>query len=181
MRRLLAGIALLGLLSGCSSVDKAPPQTVGEVDLQRYQGQWFEQARLPLFFQRKCVTSEANYQLAADGNVQVVNTCQEADGNQLEARAEARLVDGRTDRLKVRFDNFFSRLFPGLTEGDYWVLYVDPDYQMAVVGHPQHKYLWLLTRDAELSAAQREQFLTLAAERGYSNLDELIWRGQAAP
>lgn len=181
MRALLASVLSLGLLSGCSSTEKAPPQTVGALDLQRYQGQWYEQARLPLFFQRKCITSQADYQLNVDGTVQVLNSCQTADGSLLEARAEARLVDGYPDRLKVRFDNFFSRLFPGLTEGDYWVLYVDPDYQVAVVGHPEHKYLWLLTRDQALTAERREVFLALAKARGYDNLDELIWRGELAP
>jgi lipocalin len=35
----------------------------------------------------------------------------------------------------------------GLTKGEYWVL--DDDYQTALVGHPNRKYLWLLTRDQQ--------------------------------
>lgn len=53
---------------------------------------------------------------------------------------------GRTDKLWVQFDNWFSRLAPGLSKGEYWVLYHDQDYRVALVGHPNREYLWLLSR-----------------------------------
>jgi len=168
-------LSLSILLYGCASRGE-PPQTVTTLDLQRYQGQWYEIARLPLFFQRKCVASEARYGVLDESRVSVHNRCRTAGGDWQEARGEARLVPGEPAKLKVRFDNWFSRLFPRLTEGDYWVLYVDGDYQQALVGHPERKYLWLLSRQPQLSDAQREQLLGVAREQGYDNLDELIWR-----
>ena len=84
-------------------------------------------------------------------------------------------VDGQTDKLWVRFDNWFSRLAPGLTKGEYWVLYLDDDYQNALVGHPNRKYLWLLSRSPSVSAQTRELLLGEAQSRGYDT-DRLIWR-----
>lgn len=174
-----ASVALLCLmlLSGCVGGGREqPPETVGEVDLQRYQGTWYEVARLPMFFQRDCVRSEAHYKLQADGSVAVTNRCETEEGEWQEAKGEAVLQEaGSTDRLWVRFDNWFSRLFPDLTKGHYWVLYLDDVYSTALVGSPDRKYLWLLARDTDIDQATRERLLAEAERRGYDT-DDLLWR-----
>jgi len=177
MRPILFSLLLLAL-AGCagSGEQDAPPSTAGQVDLQRYQGTWYELARLPMFFQRHCVASEANYRLQDDGSVAVTNRCRTGEGEWQEARGEATAQQpGRTDKLWVRFDNWFSKLFPGLSKGDYWVLYLDADYSVALVGHPNREYLWLLSRTEQVSTEVRERLLAEARERGYAT-DELIWR-----
>ncbi|MOA39443.1 Outer membrane lipoprotein Blc precursor [compost metagenome] len=75
----------------------------------------------------------------------------------------------------MSFDNWFSRLLPGLTKGDYWVLYLDDDYRTALVGNPDRKYLWLLSRTPVVSEATRERLIEVAEEQGYDT-DRLIWR-----
>ncbi|HSX70929.1 MAG TPA: lipocalin family protein [Pseudomonas sp.] len=169
---------LLTVLAGCagSANSEAPPQTAGKVDLERYQGTWYELARLPMFFQRDCLASEAHYGLRDDGRVDVTNRCRTEDGEWKEAHGQAELQQpGQTDKLWVRFDNWFSNLFPGLTKGDYWVLYLDDDYRTALVGNPNREYLWLLSRTPEVSAETRERLLSEARSRGYDTA-ELVWR-----
>lgn len=175
--RLVLPALLLGL-AGCAGPGASgeAPQTAAMVDLQRYQGTWYEQARLPMFFQRHCAQSEAHYRLQEDGAVGVLNRCRTLDGEWLEARGRATpQVAGQTDKLWVRFDNGFSRLFPGLAKGDYWVLYLDGDYRAALVGNPSREYLWLLSREAEISLETRAELLEQAQNRGYDT-SELIWR-----
>ena len=176
--RTLAGLCAALLLSACvaSGGALAPPQTVEQVDLSRYQGTWYELARLPMFFQRNCAQSEAHYALQGDGTVAVRNRCQTLQGEWQEASGQAFAQQaGQTDKLWVRFDNWFSRLFPDLTRGDYWVLYLDDDYRVALVGNPDRQYLWLLSRTPQVSAKTREQLLSIARERGYAT-EGLIWR-----
>lgn len=182
MRRSITWLACLVVLSGCAG-SMQPPQTV-QVDLRRYEGTWYELARKPMFFQRQCAQSEAHYRLQDDASLAVTNRCLTRDGewDQATGRAEAQ-VAGRTDKLWVRFDNAFSRIFPGLAKGDYWVLYVDDDYQTALVGNPNREYLWLLSRQPVVPDATRMHLLELAHERGYQT-DDLIWRAgesSAAP
>ncbi len=43
-------LALMGCVG--SNDDHRSPPTTEQVDLQRYQGTWYELARLPMFFQR---------------------------------------------------------------------------------------------------------------------------------
>ena len=65
MRRvhLLLGLCLVMLLGGCatSAHDPLAPKTAGNVDLKRYQGKWYELARLPMRYQTGCEQSEAHY------------------------------------------------------------------------------------------------------------------------
>jgi apolipoprotein D and lipocalin family protein len=177
MRSILIASAILALAgcanSGTGSIPKPPPQTM-QVDLQRYQGTWYELARLPMFFQRNCVQSEAHYALRDDGRIDVTNRCRDKDGEWIEAKGVAEpQVEGKTDKLWVRFDNWASKILP--IRGDYWVIYRDEDYRVALVGHPEHKYLWLLSRTPEVDQQTRDKLLSVAREQGYVTSD-LIWR-----
>jgi len=177
-RPLLLLSCLTLALAGCvNSSDKpeTPPSTM-QVDLQRYQGTWYEQARLPMFFQRKCVQSEARYDLREDGLIGVTNQCRDSDGEMNEATGVAEPQQpGKTDKLWVKFDNWFSRLAPGLTKGEYWVLYHDDDYRVALVGHPNREYLWLLSRTPIINDQTRHELLAIAQKQGYDT-SKLIWR-----
>ena len=177
MRSILIASTILALAgcanSGTGSISKPPPQTM-QVDLQRYQGTWYELARLPMFFQRNCVQSEAHYGLRDDGRIDVTNRCRDKDGEWIEAKGVAEpQVEGQTDKLWVRFDNWASKLLP--IKGDYWVIYHDEDYRVALVGHPEHKYLWLLSRTPEVDQDTRDKLLSVAREQGYVT-SEQIWR-----
>lgn len=177
--RLLLGLCAALSLGACASHSEdgpMAPKTAGVVDLKRYQGTWYEQARLPMFFQRECAQSEAHYSLKPDGTVGVLNRCRTLQGEWQEASGTATpQVAGKTDKLWVEFDNWFSRLLPGVAKGDYWVLYVDSQYQTALVGNPNLKYLWVLSRKPTIPAIERESLLAKARQQGYDTT-RLIWR-----
>ncbi|QBF24763.1 lipocalin [Pseudomonas tructae] len=166
------------ILGGCASsgAGSLAPKTVERVDLKRYQGKWYELARLPMYFQRDCAQSEAHYNLKPDGSVGVLNRCRTLAGEWQEASGTATAqVPGKTDKLWVEFDNWFSTLLPGVAKGDYWILYVDDKYQTALVGNPDRKYLWILSRTPTIPALQRESLLAKARQQGYDT-QRLIWR-----
>ncbi len=178
MKRLLI-VLLAGLvLAGCatSGVDPLAPKTANSVNLKKYQGTWYELARLPMYFQRNCAQSEAHYTLKPDGKVLVLNRCLTADWQWEEAKGVAWPQEpGKTDKLWVEFDTWFSRLIPGVAKGEYWVLYVSDDYKTAIVGDPSRKYLWLLSRTPTVNGVAREELLSKARQQGYDTT-RLIWR-----
>ena len=132
------------LFSGCAAKTgngMKPLETVNFVDLNRYVGQWYEIARYPHRFQEGCVGSKATYSLRDDGRVSVLNECYDKSfsGRLRSATGKARVVDKETNaRLKVSFFWPFT--------GDYWIIDLGKDYEYAVVGHPDRKYLWILSR-----------------------------------
>lgn len=162
-------------LGGCTTGydPTMAPRTVENVDLKRYQGTWYELARLPMYFQNDCAQSEAHYALKPDGNVAVTNRCRTLEGDWKEITGTASpQVAGKTDKLWVQFDPWYTRLGP---KGNYWVLYVSDDYQTAVVGHPDRKYLWLLSRKPRVSETVRDDLTAKARQQGYDT-SRLVWR-----
>lgn len=179
--RLLFPLLMLLALLGCSpqTVGPNPPKTVASVDLARFQGTWHEIARLPMIYQRDCITSEAQYRLEEDGDMAVLNRCRNAKGQWQEAEGTAwPQEEGQTSRLWVRFHNWVSFLLPWMTKGHYWVLYLDEGYQMALVGSPDRQFLWLLAREPQLSQVNRDVLLKVATEQGYE-VKSLIWSSPA--
>jgi apolipoprotein D and lipocalin family protein len=146
--------------------DMGNVKTVQSVDLERYMGTWYEIAKIPNWFQRKCTGNvSANYTLNADGTVEVINSCLEENGDTDTARGIAKVEDAATNaKLKVSFVSFLGiRLF----WGDYWILYLDDEYQNAVVGEPSRKYGWILNRKKELTPEELEPIYKTLRENGY--------------
>ena len=146
-----------------------PVRSVREVDLRRYAGTWYEVARLPNRFQRKCrAETIAVYELLTNGELRVVNTCRGADGQLIRAEGRAKLADrdGPTSRLKVRFAPAILSFLP-MVWGDYWILDLTADYGAALVGTPDRKYLWVLSRKPQLDDATFDRLVSTAAAQGF--------------
>jgi apolipoprotein D and lipocalin family protein len=153
---------------------KVPP-TVARVEIARYQGTWYEIARLPMWFQRNCLRSQATYELLETGEVSVLNECDTGDGKD-SIRGRARVVDAKTNaRLEVRFDNWFSVFIPSQPQGNYWVLHLDEGYQTVIVGTPDRKNLWIMARTPAIDEAQFAKLVEIARGLGFDT-EKLIRR-----
>jgi len=168
-RLLLSFVALLPL----TVFAQQPVRAVPQLDISRYAGQWHEIAHLPVSFQKKCHGDiTASYTLREDRLLGVRNSCRIADGSLTQAEGVARPVDGHPGQLQVRFAPEWLSWLP-LVWADYWVIALDPDYQWAVVGQPDRKYLWILSRSPQIDRAQFEQLKAHATGMGY-DLSTLI-------
>jgi apolipoprotein D and lipocalin family protein len=157
------GLVLVGACSmaGATGGD-AVLKTVPKVELGRYIGRWYEIARYPNRFERKCDRNvTADYAIRPDGKVSVVNRCTAHDGKITQSSGWAKVVDRETGaKLKV---TFFWPFF-----GDYWVLELGPNYEYAVVGEPSRKYLWILGRTPKMDDALYAELTGRLAARGYN-------------
>ncbi|TDU73337.1 apolipoprotein D and lipocalin family protein [Prosthecobacter fusiformis] len=156
------------VLMSCSSTkDTKTLPTAAKVDIQRYMGQWYEIFRLPNQFQRDDSRAEALYTMQPDGTVKVLNTEIRPDGTQKKVSGTATAIsDGKNSRLRVTFEGLAS-LVPVSKEGNYWIIRVAPDYSTALVGTPDRKYLWLLSRTPQISPTRRSAYESEAARLGF--------------
>ena len=125
-------------------------QTVSSVNIDSYMGKWYEYARYSNSFQRKCGGTTAEYKLIGH-KVQVINTCERLDkeGKLQVAQGTALISDTATNsKLKVSFVPFFQRW--GWFGGKYWIIELGDNYEYAVVGEPNRKFLWILSRTKNL-------------------------------
>lgn len=143
-------------------------RTVPKVDLARYAGDWFEIARFPNRFQKKCAGDvRARYTRRQDGRIDVVNSCTTVGGQTTTAKGEARVVDRDTSaRLEVRFAPAVLSFLP-FVWGDYWIIGLADDYSWAVVGSPDRQYLWILSRTPELRTPEYDSALEAARRNGF--------------
>lgn len=147
--------------------------TVPQLDLERYLGQWFEICRLPLKWEDETAQDiTAHYSLNEDGTVHVDNRCINAEGKPTQSIGQAAPVDETNAKLTVTFLPEYLRWIP-FTKGDYWVLKLDPLYQVSLVGSPDRENLWLLARTPQLPADVIETYLSHARAIGY-DLSQLI-------
>jgi len=158
-----------GMIDPSTHQNSAPVRTVASVDLERYAGEWHEAARLPNRFQDKCAGDvRATYTRRSDGRIDVLNRCRARDGSTTEALGLARVVDTATNaKLKVRFAPAWLSFLP-MVWGDYWILGLAPDYSWAVVGSPDRKYLWVLSRTAAMNRASLDAAVAVARAQGFA-------------
>jgi apolipoprotein D and lipocalin family protein len=151
----------------------ADVQTVPKVDLQKYSGVWYEIARIPNRFQRDCTGNvTATYKLNPDRTIQVVNRCAEKGKSEPKAaEGVARVAKedkGGNSVLEVRFAPAFLS-FISAVWGDYRILALDDNYQHAMVGSNDRKYLWVLSRTKTLSEAVYQKLLAEASRQGFDS------------
>jgi apolipoprotein D and lipocalin family protein len=167
-------IGSLMLTQNISAQKKEKPTTVQSVDLNKYAGVWYELARYPNKFQDQCLSDvTAEYIIEKDGDITVINKCKTATGETDEAKGEARIKDKQTNaKLEVRFAPKLLSLLPNVW-GDYWILDLGSNYDYALVGSPDRKYLWVLSRTKQLEDAKYQSMMQIAKEEGF-NPDKLV-------
>lgn len=154
-------------LTSVAMASDGQPQTVQQVDLAKYTGTWYEIARFPMYFQRKCASDvTATYAQMSNGNVSVLNQCRKANGEMMSSKGEATTVDSTNSKLKVSFLPEGLRWIP-FTKGDYWVLKLDDNYQTALVGGSNRKYLWILSRTPHLDEKTYQAYVAAAKRQGF--------------
>jgi apolipoprotein D and lipocalin family protein len=135
-------------------------EVVPHVELEKYLGKWYEIAHLPARFQEGCTDTTATYTLSEDGNISVLNECIR-NSKVKRAKGKAKVVDKNSGaKLKV---TFFWPFY-----GDYWIINLGKDYDYAVVGTPNRKYLWILSRTPQMDDQLFSQLIESAKSKGFS-------------
>lgn len=165
--------ALILMVTACATVDpveKLPTAT--SVDLSRYVGKWYEIARLPMWAQRNCLRSTAEYTLLESDKIGVKNTCATADGEETSIEGTATIVDQVHEaKLDVVFDQWAAKIvafYTPLNNGNYWILRVDPEYRHAIVATPDREYLWILARTPSLPEDTYQELVTFSQHLGFT-------------
>jgi apolipoprotein D and lipocalin family protein len=154
-------IACLDLVSGCYG----EPLEVVDVDLGRFQGRWYELARLSGVCSRARTGSTVR-ELRAKGPMldTAARSPHESDST-LRVISAVTVPDVHTPaKLRVHSGDF---------SGDGWVIDLDPDYRYAVLGHPTRKLLWIVSRLPTIDRKTLSAILERAKHKGFdvSQLD----------
>jgi apolipoprotein D and lipocalin family protein len=163
----MKSILIVILFSAVMFAQQNPLKTVKYVDLKKYAGLWYEVAKIPNSFQDQCVKgTTAKYILKEDGEIAVINSCIDEDGEVDDADGLARIVDKKSNaKLEV---SFFSIFGWRPVWGDYWIIGLDENYNWAIVGTPSRKYGWVLSRTPKLENETMDKIFLILKEQGYN-------------
>ncbi len=136
--------------------------TVPEVEIDRYLGKWFEIASFPQKFQKGCHCTTAEYSMSEKEYLVIENRCNRdsVTGKQSYIKGKAFVMKNSGNaKLKVQFFWPFR--------GKYWIIDLADDYSYAVVGHPNRKYLWILSRNPKINDKIYNQIVSRIKEKGF--------------
>ncbi|ALC05100.1 lipocalin [Corynebacterium deserti GIMN1.010] len=152
-------------VSNLSSVPEnlALPEVENSIDLERYQGKWYQVAAIPQPFSLQCSHDvTADYGVIDSSTISVTNTCGTFFGPSV-IEGSAKVVSNAS--LKVSF--------PGVpfqsedNQANYRVTYIEDDYSLAIVGSPGRSSGFILSRTPELSSDQWSHVRNITEDRGW--------------
>lgn len=161
LRILLPLVVLMTLLSSCRT--PPPIKTAGQVDLNRFMGDWYVAANIPTFLEKEAWNALETYELNEDGTIATIFTFNKGgpDGElkKYTPKGFVRKEDPSNAVWGMRF------VWP--IKAEYIIMHVDPDYTETVIGRRKRDYLWIMTRDQFADESKVNALIDLAVEEGY--------------
>lgn len=165
MRHTLMNLAAILLIcTGCNAQPKVDNSVSGDLQLDKYLGEWYEIARFDHIFERGMQYTKATYTLTEDGVLQVLNSGIK-NGKHRDIKGKTKY----TENPRILKVSFFGPFY-----SEYRIMLLDHDYQWALVGGSSAKYLWILSRTPVLDESVKTTILSEATRRGYDT-SKLIW------
>lgn len=142
MMRIALLLILMSLLLAC----RRDFTTVERVDLQRFMGDWYVIAILPNLIEKNAVNGIESYRLDPDGSIAVTYTFYKGSpGGKKKVMHPRGKVINRVSNAQWKmqlFKPFWS---------DYLIIDLAEDYRYTVIGVPNRKYVWIMSRTPSIS------------------------------
>lgn len=139
-------------------MDNKPVQ---RVDIMSYAGKWYSLYSIPTFMDKHWRQTTETYVIHPDGYYAVFTTYKNLGKDETKyIRSKLFVVRGTGNaQLKAQF------LWP--FKIDYWIIELAEDYSYVVVGHPDQKYLFIMSRKPQIESQLLEEIIERCAQKGY--------------
>jgi apolipoprotein D and lipocalin family protein len=155
----LAG-AMLMTLFGCQSMP--PINTVAQVDLERFMGDWYVIANIPTFIEKDAYNAVESYRLAEDGSIQTTFTFNKGSHHgPLKTYTPQAVV--RKNVSNAVWDMQFVWPF----KAEYRIILLATDYSKTVVGRTKRDYVWIMARTPTIPDDAYREILQFLEKEGY--------------
>ena len=136
-------------------------EPVPKVDIMAYAGKWYSLCSIPGIMNKDWLQTVETYVIHPDGYYAVFTTYRiGGTDEQRYTRSKLFVIRGTNNAvLKAQW------VWPFKT--DYWVIELADDYSYAVIGHPKHKYLTILSRKPAMADQTFADIIERCKEKGY--------------
>jgi apolipoprotein D and lipocalin family protein len=157
--RVISFTALVFTLSACSSME--PLQTVKEVDLDEFMGDWYVIANIPTSIEKGAHNAIESYRLDDDGSIATTFTFNDGSfAGELKTYKPTGFVSKESNAI-------WGMQFIWPIKADYRIIYLDEDYSVTVIGRNKRDYVWIMAREPAIAAAQYSEILDMLESVGY--------------
>ena len=141
----------------------APPQPAKPVPPTLYTGRWYEIARTQNRMQTNCQASTSDFSGWSSAGFSVTQTCHKGapDGPKQVMTVSGHILP-QSDNAKMKLG-----LLGGLISQEYWIVDHADDNAWAIMDRSDGRYVWLLSRQPVLSAADRAVALARLQALGF--------------
>ena len=162
LRNLILPLVSALLFAGCSSSKLPPMETVPEVDIDRFMGDWYVIAAIPTSIEKSAYNAVESYRLDDDGTIDTTFTFREGsfDGEEKRYNPRGFVTDDPSNAV-------WGMQFIWPIKADYRIVYLDEDYGATIVGRNKRDYLWIMAREPSLPPGRLEALIEIAVDLGY--------------
>lgn len=161
MRRFITALIAL-TIAGCQSMPETPLDTVDQVDLPRFMGDWYVIAHIPLGPEKNAYNAVESYALNGDGTIATTYTFRKGGFDGAKKSYEAKgfvKADSGNAVWGMQF------LWP--FKADYRVAYLNDDYSQTVIGRKQRDYVWIMARTPDIPEGDLSRLERFVEAQGY--------------
>lgn len=133
-----------------------------KVDLKRFMGDWYVIAHIPTFIETEATNAVERYELASDGTIATTFFFNKGtlDGPLKTYRPKGFIYNNETNaEWRMQF------VWP--FKAAYLITYLDDDYQTTVIGVPDRKYAWIMSRKKSIPPEELKRLEGLLAASGH--------------
>jgi apolipoprotein D and lipocalin family protein len=134
---------------------------VEKVDVLSYAGKWYSLCSIPTFLDKHWRQTIETYVIHPDGYYAVFTTYKVV-GEQKQKYIRSKLFTVRGTGNAI-----YKAQFVWPFKVDYWVIELAEDYSYVVIGHPKHKYLFIMARKPQLEDQLLNDIIARCREKGY--------------
>lgn len=148
-------------LFGCAAA-RPPMPVVGNVDLERFMGDWYVIANIPTSFEEGAHNAVESYRLADDGTIETTFTFRSGSFDGEPKRYEPRGFVSDRDTNAV-----WGMQFVWPIRADYRIVHLTSDYSQTIIGRRQRDFVWIMARTPTIPDEDYEALVRRIAELGY--------------
>lgn len=152
------------MLAGCQAGGSALPplDTVSQVELQRFMGDWFVIASIPTYPEKHAYNAVESYSLEDDGSIGVIFTFRDRGFN-----GESKRYTPRGFVTEHPSNAIWQMQFLWPFKADYRISYLSADYAQTIVSRTRRDYVWIMARTPSIPDADYQHLLGVVASQGY--------------
>jgi apolipoprotein D and lipocalin family protein len=152
---------------GCSTANPAPLRAVDRpIDLNRFMGDWYVLAHIPIeipfFSEANAYNGVESYRLTDEGIIETTYRFRQGgfDGSEVVFNPRAWVHDDQTNaEWRMQF------VWP--FRAAYLIAYVDDNYRSTIIGVPNRRNAWIMSRSPQASDAELAALTSKLVDLGY--------------